>query len=303
MFTNAKKSLIMLMLIGSMPLLSACGNSGEQNNSTTVTNVSNGQEQTATNEAETANTENSISVSDIEETPASDFDYKEEDGKIVLVRYKGSDTELRLPSVIDGKEVFAIGEDCFVNQSEITTIICPDTLTEIRKEAFINCHALSNIQLNDGLLSIGYQAFNGCDALEAITLLDTITTLEEIALGGSSLKEINIPANLEEIPAGCFVLCDFVSITIPSNIKVIGEDAFEGCYSLEEVVIEEGIEVIAEGAFESCTSLKSIVLPASVTEIGEYFIWQTSEDIVLTVPTGSYAEQYAIDNEIPYVNP
>ena len=45
------------------------------------------------------------------------------------------------------------------------------------------------------------------------------------------------------------------SITIPSSIKIIGENAFNGCTSLQEVTISSNVEIIKERAFSNCVNL------------------------------------------------
>ena len=57
----------------------------------------------------------------------------------------------------------------------------------------------------------------------------------------------------------------------------IGDSAFVGCFALSAVALPEGLTSIGEGAFDGC-----------------------SDTLTLTVPRDSYAQQYAIDNGIPY---
>lgn len=59
------------------------------------------------------------------------------------------------------------------------------------------------------------------------------------------------------------------SVTIPSSVKSIGENAFYGCTRLESITLPEGLEVIGAEAFRYCNSLKKIEIPASVTSIGD----------------------------------
>lgn len=61
---------------------------------------------------------------------------------------------------------------------------------------------------------------------------------------------------------------------IPSTVRglpvrVIGEDAFFYCCSLESVTIPNSVTSIEDEAFRHCCSLKSITIPISVTSIGE----------------------------------
>lgn len=70
-----------------------------------------------------------------------------------------------------------------------------------------------------------------------------------------------------------FIGFDEKLIQIPNSIdgipvKIIGEDAFKKCTSVEKIIIPEGIERIQNGAFSGCSNLKHIVLPSTLLEIG-----------------------------------
>ena len=82
---------------------------------------------------------------------------------------------------------------------------------------------------------------------------------------------IIIPQNVTKIGDGAFRdLTGLRSIVIPGTVKEIGEYAFSGNPTLENVVIEEGVEKIGASAFRDCANLKKIRFPKSVTEIGIY---------------------------------
>lgn len=63
-----------------------------------------------------------------------------------------------------------------------------------------------------------------------------------------------------------------VSITIPSSITSIGDFAFGGCLSLNEVhfASDSALTSIPYGAFYGCNSLETITLPSSIQNIGDW---------------------------------
>ncbi|MBO4902356.1 MAG: leucine-rich repeat domain-containing protein [Lachnospiraceae bacterium] len=60
-------------------------------------------------------------------------------------------------------------------------------------------------------------------------------------------------------------------LTLPSDLKEIGQGAFVGCsFANEELVLPDGLKTISYRAFENAFSdLQSVIIPASVTFIGE----------------------------------
>ena len=64
---------------------------------------------------------------------------------------------------------------------------------------------------------------------------------------------------------GCYSLG---SVVIPGSVNSIGSEAFEGCVNLTGVVLQPGVTNIGDGAFEGCVSLSSLTVPATVTTIG-----------------------------------
>ena len=63
---------------------------------------------------------------------------------------------------------------------------------------------------------------------------------------------------------------------VPEGITEIGEAAFFGCGSLEEVILPESLERIMFHAFYGCGSLKSVSIPEGVTEIGDRAFYRCS---------------------------
>lgn len=99
------------------------------------------------------------------------------------------------------------------------------------------------------------------------------------------------------------------SVTIPSSVKTIGEDAFRGCiklvtanfsegltklgstsfrecYALTGVVLPESLIYIESGAFMKCRAITSIVIPDSVVSIQFYAFEGCTALTSLTIGTG-----------------
>ena len=85
----------------------------------------------------------------------------------------------------------------------------------------------------------------------------------------------SIKEGVKVIGDNAFVLCDSInSIEIPNSVTNIGDSAFSCCGSLTSIYIPDSVTTIGDEAFEGCKSLISINIPNSVTTIGNSaFSW------------------------------
>ena len=82
-------------------------------------------------------------------------------------------------------------------------------------------------------------------------------------------KEYGIPT-MNEPSFNYFIgrrFSDQEVVTVPDWLKIIADNAFDGCRSMKEVILPETIEEIGAGAFYNCTSLSVIKMPSSVKRI------------------------------------
>ena len=233
------------------------------------------------------------------ETPAEHFKTKVlEDGTIEIDSYDGDYEAIVIPAQIGGRDVTVIGG--FANEDEITSVVIPDTVREISNQAFLNCFNITSVKMGANVEVIGDYAFNG--EFEEIALPDTLKIIGRNAFYGQPFKTLYIPEQVEEIGAGAFHGIDVENMTIPGSVKIIEQQAFHYCDKLETVVIEEGVETIENEVFKNCTSLKTITIPSSVTSMGDSTFSECSNVTIIAEP-GSYAEEFAIRNDIPVQNP
>ena len=94
-------------------------------------------------------------------------------------------------------------------------------------------------------------------------------------------------------------------------MKKIDDNAFDSCENLSSVKFNDALTYIGDWAFEDCFALLEIHIPEGVNSIGEeafgyYYVeedeWCSLLDgVVIYGATGSEAEEYANDNDIPFV--
>ena len=86
------------------------------------------------------------------------FIYEVENGSAILTGYTGDDTELTLPSFIDGYAVTEIADDAFVSDT-LKAVVIPEGVKKIGWFAFKNCSALCSVTIPQSVEEIGYSAF------------------------------------------------------------------------------------------------------------------------------------------------
>ena len=84
------------------------------------------------------------------------------------------------------------------------------------------------------------------------------------------LKSVTIPSSVTMIWDEAFCRCDsLTTINIPNSVTDIGRMAFELCQSLTSLHIPEGVWQIGEGAFQGCWKLTDLTLPNSLKILGK----------------------------------
>ncbi|TWH57574.1 Bacterial surface proteins containing Ig-like domains [Desulfitobacterium sp. LBE] len=253
--------------------------------------------------------------------------YKAGTAGITITACDQAATRIDIPDYIEGKPVTNIAREAFSGCRDLTEIRLPDTLRTIGYAAFAGCQSLTGINLPEGLEQLGGQAFRACGSLREVNIpaslkdfnLNTFGSNGDIRFAvaeenpvytcrdgviytkdGKTLVRAGIigsdsfvvPDPVTEISSGAFFHHPLTTITLGSNLKTIGPEAFSGCLQLEEVNLNEGLKSIGDKAFKDClrlgeilfneglesiganafegtAALKEIVLPAGLTSLGQ----------------------------------
>jgi energy-converting hydrogenase Eha subunit A len=189
-------------------------------------------------------------------SPEADFEWKNFENGVVIHRYIGKETDIKIPQQVQGKPVTSIGADAF-SRNQLTSITIPNSVTSIGQEAFAD-NDLTSISLPDSVTFVGFGAFRGNPLVNVKggpqqdgffwTKSDDGNSMIITCYTGKE-TDIKIPSEINgmsvtAIGDGAFVESDLSSIVIPDSITSIGESAFQG------------------------NQLTSVLFPNSVTSIG-----------------------------------
>ena len=148
-----------------------------------------------------------------------------------------------------GSNPVSNGGVLYIDNTPVTDIVIPDTITAINNGVFEGFKSLTSITIPGSVTKIGDRAFKGC----------------------TGLTEITIPGSVTSIGASAFEGCaGLTEIAIPDSVTSIGNYAFSYCTGLTNITIPDGVTSIAAYTFLNCTELTEIVIPGSVTSIDHY---------------------------------
>jgi hypothetical protein len=83
-------------------------------------------------------------------TPARDFAFEHGEKGVTITKYKGTAKMVNIPAVIDGSPVVEIGDEAFVDCSNLSSLSIPISVTSIGSWAFSGCSGLSSLSIPNG---------------------------------------------------------------------------------------------------------------------------------------------------------
>ena len=168
--------------------------------------------------------------------------------------------------------VKVIGENTFNNNSYLTSITLPSTLTHIGDLAFYSSQ-IETVQFTAGkdALAIGSQAFANTDSLTSISLPANVSSIGDHAFSRSGLAEITLGGSnsmLDTIGASAFEGTSLTTIVLPDSVRLIDDRAFASS-ALAYITLNEGLIELGDGVFYDDESLESVSLPSTLKTMGE----------------------------------
>ena len=112
---------------------------------------------------------------------------------------------------------------------------------------------INKVTIPKNITKIGARAFESTNKLNKVVIPDSVTECGDGCFKFSEIKEVVLSKNMKTIPNEMFWETKISDVTIPGNIKMVGERAFgshgEGIVPLKKVELQEGVEYICESSF------------------------------------------------------
>ena len=210
------------------------------------------------------------------------------DQKKTLSEYFGDDTSIVVPEFCTN-----IGRTAFASKSIERISFNSSTTLSLSSYAFDESQ-LKEIELPKCLKSIGEYCFNRCYKLEKVTFDDECSLSmipDQCFYSCTSLKEINIPRNVQKICNESFLLCSKLKtldlkqtriesigesafsqsgvtrFEFPQTLVSIGDNSFEKCDVKSVDFSQAKIASVPKSCFSECKSLESIIFSDSTETI------------------------------------
>lgn len=217
--------------------------------------------------------------------PASDFDCTAENGEVTITDYIGTREHVLIPSEIGGFPVTALADKAFY-EKHVTTVVVPDSVTEIGDLCFSGDNYLLSLTLPDGLAELPPIALESCYSLMDFELPKGLKTIGASALQAIFyLTHLTIPAGVTDIEQMNFLMMHGLEeVSVAEGSTSFTYDAENGllmtadkarllhCFfhlaPQKEIILPEGMKTIDPFAFHYDVTVEKIVLPEGAETIG-----------------------------------
>jgi len=177
-----------------------------------------------------------------------------------------------LTSITIPDSVEHLGMQAFYGCTAMTSATIGSGVTDMGAQVFENCTSLTDVTLKQGVGTLSSHIFMNT-AVEKLVIPSSVVFSEFALDDMESLKYVEIYA--DTIPDGLFRLNTALeTVILGEGVTRINDSdpwgAFEGCASLTSVSLPSTLAFIGNNAFYGCSALTSISIPDSVAHIGDY---------------------------------
>lgn len=199
-----------------------------------------------------------------------------------------------LPSIVIPDSVTSIGQDAFRNCSSMTAVALGRYINSIGRDAFADCtnlsavncattSTLSYIQFENpeaNPLSYAHNLYVNGQLVTSLSFSKAVSSIGAYSyFGGTCFTELDTNTVSGIVSIGVYAFCEctgLTSVIIAYSVGSIGDSAFYGCSSLEEITIEnEEPPTIGTGVFTNTNNCPIYVPAESVDAYKSASGWST----------------------------
>ena len=181
-------------------------------------------------------------------------------------------TKLDMPGTINANNtdytVVAVAEQAFYGNSKLTSASLPKTLKVLGKDAFRNVRNLNELKIEDLAAWCNVWMANG-NANPIYNVFNSIQSKwGKVYFNGTQVStSLEIPASVNRIGRSFYGFKTLTSVTLPTGLKVLGDQSFANCINLPTVEIPSTVDSIGS-AFWGCEKINNIVIPNGIVTLG-----------------------------------
>ena len=260
-----------------------------------------------------------------QESSIQDFVYEIRNGEAAIIKYRGSDSEVIIPSEIEGAKITYIEEDAFYQCTNLEYVEIPDSVVGIGAWAFSETN-LQKVSIPASVVTIGEEAFCRCTKLKEVILFNGVKEIGKAAFAETAIEEIILPDSVIVVGDFAFSNCtQLISVTLSNNLEKVADYMFDGCINLQQTSIPQSVLIIGEfafsqtffqnitiadtniaqigaGAFSECQDLKYVELPKKLWKLddGAFQLCHNLETVVMPEDISAVSSNAFYD--VPKVN-
>ena len=220
-----------------------------------------------------------------------DFKYIiKKNGKVKIKKYVGNAKTVKIPSEIEGKEVYSIGDESFMKgellegkkNTTLEKVVIPDTIYKIQDHAFCDCVNLKTVILGKNIEIMRVCVFSGCKKLKELKIPPKVHEFDFSIIYRTGIKSIHLGKNIALAHSYCFneYNTNLEKITVSKKNKYYSskdgilynkkKTKLRLCpVSLKKksLKLPSSVKIINDEAFWANKNLKKIILPNKLDTI------------------------------------
>lgn len=124
----------------------------------------------------------------------------------------------------------------------------------------------SHTYASDGVYEIVVD-WNGTVAIPDDNSVPIVFFPDNLDITRRLIRRVYIPNTVSDIGKNRFIRCNALEKCTFKNQGSLGNNAFDGCYTLRDINIGEGVTTIGTGCFQYAYSAYNVIIPSTCTQI------------------------------------